>query len=187
MWWDRGGVTAGWDCDSDCYVDSTADRDSTATIASAGNRTVNRDSTSTATIASTPTRRPRQHSPAPHPPPHPRQHRTSILPSLGDLSALPGPLPRARSSRAPICEPNRMQLGVYKKLGHFYPTHRQPVRHPFRPIPEPRQDAIWWRPTPSSVRATARACSQVGRSAVGEVWGLRENRVPNLDVIPGDD
>jgi hypothetical protein len=39
-------------------------------------------------------------------------------------------------------------------------------------VGNPDQDAIWWRPRPSSVRATARTCLAGRSPAVGEGWGL---------------
>jgi hypothetical protein len=79
------------------HHDHTADRDSNATIASAATRSPrpqphsnrNRD------------RRPQPHSNRDRrPQPHSNRHRTSVLPTLGLLSAPPAVLPRARLSRA---------------------------------------------------------------------------------------
>jgi hypothetical protein len=117
------------------------------------------------------------------------QHRTSILPSLGqsETGGLASPRSqahedgtgerrspsRASGSRAPVFEGK---------------AHATLVTRPRDNSPEPLPDAICWRPKPSSVRATARTCLAVRSPAVGEAWGrLRLPGSEPADDSPGDD
>jgi hypothetical protein len=166
-------------------LDATATGDSTATATQPGTATTTAQQTATATASLLdPVETDHSSGPQPRQRPHgTAQHRdrdstrTSVLPSLGPrLNARPSlaHVPRARRISCRIARTS----GFIRDFEHFYTPHRRPARHPLRPILEHGKEAICWRPEPSSVRATARTCSQSGPPAVGEVWGLRANRVP---------
>jgi hypothetical protein len=153
----------------DSYDTADRDRDSTATRSGAHgifDRNRDRDSISTA--------------PRPPQPLDFSQHRSKF-------SAPPTPASLARFSRAEF-EVKSHATRSYKDFRYSYTSHRRQARHPFRPILEPRSDAICWRPAPNRVRATARTDSQAESPAVGEVWGrLRLPGFEPTDASSGDD
>jgi hypothetical protein len=161
----------------------TATVPQTATRASAATRSPHPNHNSTAP-------RPHQHRTATAPHQHrtataPHQHRTATAPHQHRTSASPASrhsphrpwlLPRARCSRAPaveiwiccrhtwirICCRHSLDLLSSQVTGHEPPDDS----------PESGADAICRRQESSSVRATARTCSQSGSPAVGEGWGV---------------
>jgi hypothetical protein len=138
------------------------------------------------------------------PQPRPRQHRTSVLPSLGqsETGGLASPRSQAHEdgtgerqppSRASVARADhRCRIArnspFINTFERFYTPHEPPSRHPLRAILEPSPDAICRRPEPGSVRATARTCAQSGRRQSGRGGDYCAKLGSELaSVTPGDD